>query len=150
MNWQEIANSIANAFRNAGVKKDVIDLQEKKLGLLTKEIETLTTENAELKTKMANLEKELDSFRPKTRIIEEIEINFLGLLFNQDLSVAAIAQQLGIDVGLANYHKDALIDAGMVQWTSTGIKSAWMGTDRPATLGISPKGRAYLVQNKLV
>ena len=41
MDWQKISGGIVNAFRNAGVKKDVIDLQEKEVGLLTNEIARL-------------------------------------------------------------------------------------------------------------
>jgi hypothetical protein len=145
--WQKITGGLLKASR---YKKEIIDLQDKKIAILKEENAILAREKSELKAKTAGLEKELGGVRPKNQMLDEIQINFLGLLFNQDLPVKTIAQQLGINEGLANYHKDVLMEARMVQWTNIGVKSEWMGTNKPATLGISEKGRAYLVENKLV
>ena len=58
MNWQEIAGSVVNALRNAGVKKDIIDLQEKQVAIfrddvavLTRKLEVSESETADLKKK---------------------------------------------------------------------------------------------------
>ena len=158
MNWQEIASGVTQAFRNAGVKKDVIDLQEKQLGLLTDKIAMLEREKsdlmmqiANLQTKVANLELELDRFRPKTGGLDDMQIKFLQLLFHHgDLSIETVAQQLGAPEGIINYHRDALVELKMITQATIGARSIWNDTDIPATYAILPKGRAYLVENRLV
>jgi septal ring factor EnvC (AmiA/AmiB activator) len=150
MNWQEIAGGIINSLRNAGVKKDVIDLQEKQVALLTQEIATLTrkldvseTERANLESKVADLEQELDRLRPKRDLAEDT-IKVLRLLFDHDLTLSQIANALGISEGIADYHCGVLRDRLMIQFPAFGM----MGVE-PA-LYITHEGREYLVKNGLV
>jgi DNA-binding transcriptional ArsR family regulator len=148
MNWQEIASGVIQAFRNAGVKKDVIDLQEKQLDLLTKQIVTLEsekshllTEISSLKKKTADLERELDRLRPKTDGLDEMQIKFLELLFGQSLTLSQIASALKISRGMAEHHRDVLKRAEMISLPMM-IR---MGRETPYHL--LPKGREYLVKN---
>jgi FtsZ-binding cell division protein ZapB len=158
VNPHEIAKDAIRIVTTAGLSKDVIDLLEKKVALLTDEISTLTrklevseSENVSLKRKAADLEQQLERVSPKANRLDEAQIKFLQLLFKQgDVSIAAIGRQLGISEGMADYHRGALMDLGMIEWVGVGMKSAWMEIDRPATFGISQKGRACLVENKLV
>ena len=156
MNWQEIANGVVNAFRNAGVKKDIIDLQEKQLGLLTKEIMTLESNKSDLlsevtnlKNKIANLEQELQRLCPDAEQLNTVQKDFLKAIYQAGVPVALdyIASVLRIEYGMAEYHRDVLKDSEMIRWT--GRTTEDFGHGLP-TYELTPKGRAYLVENKLV
>jgi predicted nuclease with TOPRIM domain len=51
----ETAKEIVRISSTAGLSKDVIDLLDKKNSLLTEQVTTLETENANLKKKLAEL-----------------------------------------------------------------------------------------------
>ena len=121
--------------------KDVIDLLEKKITLLTEQITTLETENANLKKKITDVEQEIDRFRPKDELHKDA-VRVLQLLFRQDgLTVSQIASYLGIVKGMAEYHRDVLEQAKMI-----GLPMAvMMGKEPPYHLRAA--GREYLVKH---
>jgi predicted nuclease with TOPRIM domain len=149
MNWQEIAGGVVNALRNAGVKKDVIDLQEKQIGLLTKEIETLTrnlnvseTETANLKQKLKNLELQFDRLRPTSDLDDEA-VGFLKLLAQYGrLSLQEIMGLLKISQIKAEYHRDVLHRKEMIV-----AGQRVMAADVIETYKLLPKGRDYLIKH---
>ena len=156
--WQKLTSSIVKLFRNAEVKKDIIDLQEKKIAMLTDDNLDLRAKNDILtrklevsESKVAALEKELDHAKPKRDLADDT-IRVLKLLFKNKggLTVSHIECELRLADGMAEYHRGVLMDLGMIEWVSVAMTSAWMDIDRPATIGISHEGRAYLVKNKLV
>ena len=150
MNWQEAAGNIVSALRHADVKKDIIELQEKHLGLLTKEIETLTlklaestTQIANLKAKLYDLEQELNRVKPKGDL-EDDTIKVIRLFFDHDLTASQIANALGMSYGMADYHCGALYEKHMIALPmirTLGAENEYYITQR---------GRDYIVKQGLV
>ncbi|PYM05332.1 MAG: hypothetical protein DMF15_16050 [Verrucomicrobia bacterium] len=138
----DTAKEIARIASTASLGKDVIELLEKKVGLLAEQITTLETENAKLKQKVANLDQQFAGARPKSELHPDA-IRFLKLLFEHDkgLTVSQIAGSLGISKGMAEYHHDVLRDAEMV-----GL-SVRMPKGTALKVFLEAKGRAYLVEH---
>jgi hypothetical protein len=138
----DTAKEIARIASTASLGKDVIDLLEKKVGLLAEQITTLETENANLKQKVPNFDQQFAGARPKGELGPDA-VRFLKLLFEHDtgLTVSQIAYLLGISEGMTEYHHDVLLDAEMV-----GLS---VRTPKGSTLIVSleAKGRAYLVEH---
>ena len=111
----DTAKEIARIASTASLGKDVIELLEKKVGLLAEQIKTLETEKANLKQNVANLDQQFAGARPKSELHPDA-IRFLKLLFEHDkgLTISQIAGSLGISKGMAEYHHDVLLDAEMV------------------------------------
>jgi hypothetical protein len=153
MNWQEIAGGVVNALRNAGVKKDVIDLQEKQIGLLAKEIETLTrklelseTENAQLERKAAELEQQLDGLRPKQKeILPGPALAMLRAFASsgKSPSLEQVARSLGLTQVVAQYHANKLVEEGLIEQTGYSPQYGLIHI-------LTPKGTAFVVENGLV
>jgi DNA-binding MarR family transcriptional regulator len=149
---QEIAKDVIRLVTTAGLGKDVIDLLEKKVALLTEKIGTLEkeksvlqTENANLKQKVYDLEQELDRLRPRQGGLEEGAEKILLILFSSldpTPSLEQMASRLGVSKGIAQYHADRLEEAGMIQLAAGGSTGA--------IYILTPKGRAYVVENNLV
>jgi predicted RNase H-like nuclease (RuvC/YqgF family) len=64
MSALDTAKEIGRIASTASLGKDVTDLFEKKVALLTEQVTALETENANLKQKVYDLEQELDRLRP--------------------------------------------------------------------------------------
>jgi chromosome condensin MukBEF ATPase and DNA-binding subunit MukB len=147
MNPLEIAKEIFGIAANAGLKKDVIDLFEKKVGLLTEEIAALNrkleiseTENANLTRKVVDLEQQLDRIQPRRGKLKEGAERILKLLFDNGdvVSVREMSGRLGMQEGVVKHHCDVLYEADMITFSSL---DEWY---------IIAKGRAYVVDNGLV
>src|SRR5947208_4765781 len=85
--WQKASGSIIKLFRNAGVKKDIIDLQDKQIAILREENAILTsklqvseTERATLEAKIIDLAKELENLRPSQDKLDETSKKLLRCL----------------------------------------------------------------------
>lgn len=149
----DTAKEIARIAVTSGLSKDIIELLEKKISLLTEQITMLEreksilgSENANLKKKIKDCEQQLASFSPQPSGLDQVSFNFLKLLFEHDeLSIEAVAASLGISKGMAEYHCDLLSQAEMIQQTRIGYESDFGSS--PAAYGILPKGRQYVVKN---
>src|ERR1043166_8651334 len=100
----DTAKEIARIASTASLGKDVIELLEKKVGLLAEQVTTLEAENANLKQKVTNLDQQFAAARPTGKVHPDA-IRLLKLLFEHDkgLTVSQIATSLGISKGLAEY-----------------------------------------------
>jgi predicted nuclease with TOPRIM domain len=157
MNWQEAAGNIVSALRHSDIKKDIIELQEKHLGLLTKEIETLTlklteskSEIANLKAKLYDLEQELGRLKPKDDLPPDA-IKMLDRLFNEDLAIEYLAKILHIERGMAEHYRDILFDALLIEQTGVGFTGfGAMGdwVDTSGSYGLTAKGREYVAKRR--
>jgi DNA-binding transcriptional regulator YiaG len=150
MNWQVIASDAINLVKNAGLKKDTIDLLDKKVALLTDEIGILThklemseTERTKLQAKVTDLEQQLERLKPNRDLADDT-IKILRLLFDSDLTISQIARALGMSEGMADYHCGVLRERLMIQLPSFGM------LDVEPALYITHEGREYLVKNGLV
>lgn len=119
--------------------KDVIDLFEKKVGLLTEQVAALETENTNLKQQVENLNQELERIRPKQDRLEEGAEKILRLLFDchrgDELHFSdVIASALRMNKGVAQYHCDVLYEAEYIGMA--GFEQYYL----------YPKGRAYVVK----
>jgi predicted nuclease with TOPRIM domain len=142
----DTAKEIARITVTSGLSKEIIELLEKKISLLTEQITTLESENTNLRKKAQNLEKQLASLSPQPGGLDQVSFTFLKLLFEHDeLSMEDMAASLGISKGMAEYHRDLLSQADMIQQTRIGIETSFEFT--PAAYGILPKGREYVVKN---
>src|SRR5438046_468469 len=136
----DTAKEIARIASTASLGKDVIELLEKKVGLLAEQITTLETENAKLKQKVANLDQQFAGARPKSELHPDA-IRLLKLLFEHDkgLTVSQVAGSLGMSNGMAEYHHDVLLDAETV-----GL-SARLPNGATLTVVLEAEGSAELV-----
>jgi septal ring factor EnvC (AmiA/AmiB activator) len=142
----DTAKEIARITVTSGLSKEIIDLLEKKISLLTEQIATLESENTNLKKKVQEREKQLASLSPQPGGLDQVSFKFLKLLFEHDeLSIEEVAASLEISKGIAEYHRDLLSQANMIQRTRIGIKTSFGFT--PAAYGLLPKGREYVVKN---
>jgi hypothetical protein len=150
MNRQGIAADAINLVKNAGLKKDVIDLFEKKIALLTGEIDVLSrnlevseTERTKLQAKVTQLEQELERLRPK-QDLEDDTIKVLRLFFDRDFTLSRIAQSVGLSEGMADYHCGVLQGRGSIALPSI------MAFGVEPQLYITQRGREYVVKRGLV
>ena len=142
----DTAKEIARIAVTSGLSNEIIELLEKKISLLTEQITALETENTNLRKKAQNLEKQLASLSPQPGGLDQVSFKFLKLLFEHDeLSIEDVVASLGISKGMAEYHRDLLSQADMIQQTRIGIETSFGFT--PAAYGILPKGRQYVVKN---
>lgn len=149
----DTAKEIARIAVTSGLSSEIIELFKKKIALLTEQIMTLereksnlVSENTNLKEKIKNLEQQLASLNPQSGGLDQVSFKFLKLLFeHDDLSIEEVAGSLGISKGMAEYHRDLLSQADMIQQTRIGIETSLGFT--PAAYGLLPKGREYVVKN---
>src|SRR5437868_15002872 len=96
----DTAKEIARIASTASLGKDVIELLEKKVGLLAEQITTLETENANLKQKGANLHQQFAGARPKSELHPDaIRLQKMVLEHDKGLTISKIAGSLGISKG---------------------------------------------------
>jgi FtsZ-binding cell division protein ZapB len=143
MSPQDIAKDAIRLVTTAGLSKDVIDLLEKKVALLTEKIATLETENSELKEKASNLENELKRFQTEQGELEDGAKQLLKLMFSAGGSayLEELAGTIGMSKSMADYHADALAALGMIEVAAL--------TPGGTMYVLTAKGRAYVVKNKL-
>ena len=125
----------------SGLSKEIIELLEKKIVLLTEQVTTLVTENADLKNQVGNLEQELTRLRP-TDGLKPDTVRVLKLIFdNQALTISQIAGALKMSVGMAQYHIDILNKAKMA------ALPAFRSVNRETPYQLLSAGREYLVEH---
>ena len=142
----DTAKEIARIAVTSGLSSEIIELLEKKGVLLTEQVAVLERENRQVKAKVKELEQQLADLGPASGGLDKVSLDFLKLLFERDeLSTEAIAASLGISKGMAEYHRDLLSQADMIQQTRIGVESDFGSS--PAAYGILPKGQQYVVKN---
>lgn len=82
--------------------------------MLAEQNTALEKENSALKAKLYDLEQELNQLRPKPNRLQEGTERLLQLLFQHDeMTVSEAAHVLACSHGMADFHRGALIDAGL-------------------------------------
>ena len=111
---------------------------------LKHEKSVLQTENAKLRKKVENLERQLDRVKAKGELADDT-VEVLKLLFEHDgLTVSQVAVDLNMSHGMAEYHCGALRSAEMISFPFVRT----FGSEGPNCM--LQKGRAYLVKNGLI
>jgi chromosome segregation ATPase len=149
MNPLEIAKEAIRIASNAGLKKDVIDLLEKQIGLLAQEklalkrkLELSETEAANLKRKVKDLEEQLKHMQPKGTRLDETSEKFLQLLSRVPTpSLEQMARELGMPQILA-HRANVLRKKGMIELVG-------YIPHKGTVYALTGKGTAYVVENDL-
>jgi hypothetical protein len=146
----EIAKDAIRIASNAGLKKDVIDLLEKQVGLLAQEkvalkrrLELSETEAANLKRKVTYLEEQLKHMQPKGTRLDETSEKFLQVLLRVPTpSLEQMARELGMQQIVA-HHANVLRKKGMIELVAYILH-------RGTVYSLTDKGTAYVIENDLM
>jgi len=121
-----------------------------------KELES-QTQGTNFKEKCEDLQAELDEAKRKiaklqsqTEDLEEDAIRILDTLFTRgDSTIEYIAELIGIQRAMAEFHRDILFKKGFIQHTGIGFKGFgamgnWVDTE--GTIGLTESGRRFVVK----
>jgi regulator of replication initiation timing len=146
----DTAKEVVRIASTAGLDKDVIDLMEKKIALLTGEIGDLTQKNTVLSTKVSSLEIENVQLRtllgkpqpvglddPSTKMLQAIAKAPDGAK-KEDLFA-----HFGLSLAKGDFHFDQLITHKFIRQTSVNMYTGILW-------GATPAGREYLNQKGLL
>jgi hypothetical protein len=147
MSALDTAKEIVRIGSTAGLSKDVIDLLEKKTALLAEQVSALDRENAQLRSKVVELNQKLQHLQPVDGILKETA-GVLQFFFDQgrELSIEHIARQFQFQMSVAGFHFDILFKRKFVTQTRVGIEG--YGGSSPAMFGLTSEGRAYVMQRR--
>ena len=155
MNPIEISKGAIRAVTTAGLSKDLIDLLEKKLSLLSDEISSLKEknhllrkENLELnarlkdaKNMISTFQKEKENDHPRPPGFDETTDKIILMMFDSGkVTMNWIAQSLEMEMGMVEYHFDLMFKANYVFQSNFGSSFKHYG--------LMPDGRAYAVKLK--
>ena len=133
-----------------GLSKDVIDLMEKKLALLTDEMASLADENKTLKTENMNLNYKLGELQKKSSSVTHLPEGFdetteriIAAMFSsaEEVSMEGLSKSLQLPLGMIQFHFDAMSTNGFVRKTYPGIR---LGSNhQPARYVLDSAGLRY-------
>ena len=161
MNPIDITEDAIRVVTTAGISRDVIDLLEKKLSLFSDEISSLKErnlflreENLELKTQLKDAKNTISKFQKEEENdhqrppgFDETTDKIVLIMFDlSKVSMERIAQSLGIEMGMVQYHFDLMRKAKFV--FQSGIGSRFYYDSSPAKYSLRPDGRMYAVKLK--
>lgn len=116
------------------------------LSVIREQVEAVEAQLQEAKARIKELEARAQSQDRDTEDekLEEAAKKLLQLLFNAGGHgyIEKMATKLGLAKSMADYHADILSEAGMVELVAAGSSGTMYV--------LTPKGRAYIVENKLV
>ncbi len=129
----------------AGLAKDVIDLMERKLALLTGEVAVLTTRISKLEIENGELRAQLKHSPQVVQVeITDLQQTILRILAGvESMRAEEIAKRLQVGQHVADHHLDKLYQAGMIwaEFATYGAPICWL---------LMPTGRDYLVERGLL
>jgi predicted RNase H-like nuclease (RuvC/YqgF family) len=138
MSALDTAKEIGRIAAATTLGKDVIDLLEKKIVLLTEQVTALETENKNLKVKVYDLEQELSHLRPKEDLDPQAVQLLQVLARRPGLRIEEIAGYLQVSRVRAEYHRDNLMGAKMIGYHGGIVEMGYEGYE------LRPNGREYL------
>jgi len=147
---------------------------KERLGFLRDQISTLEKENSALKSENAIFKSEKNTIQSQlNKAMKEVERlsqlihglkkddtkthldavteKVLKLFFDagRELSINEVAAALSMNIGIAQYHFDLLLDAKLIIETTGADESPLTGKSTPALFELTPSGRKYVIENKL-
>ena len=164
MSAADTVKDVVRIATTAGLAKDVIDLLQAKTTLLTEQVAalqeentTLLRENRNLATENQQLKTQLQNARPKGDGLEPKTQEILKYFFDnaREISVAEIARRFNMNLGVANYHTDALSEKKLISYCSVGMVIMGGfgddsdGGDDSMKYDITAKGRKYVFESGL-
>ena len=149
MSATDIAKGIVRIATTAGLSKDVIDLLEKKLALLTDELAVVSKKLSVSESEKGHLQSENDALKEQLRHFqpaEELDKETMAVLqffFDEgtDISVEEVASHFLIKKSLSDHRFDLLKERGFIRQTFVGHGSS------PCRYGLTSKGRAFLIKS---
>lgn len=141
----------------AGLSKDVIDLLEKKAGLLAEQVTaleqentTLLRENRQLKLENENFQKQLQHAQPKADELETKTREILKYIFQKgdDVGDQEIAARFRMGLNVAIYHIELLLKKRFLDQSVVGFSG--FGGSSSAMFSLTDKGREYCVKSGMV
>jgi hypothetical protein len=143
MSATDIAKDIVRIANTATLSKDVIDLLEKKLSLLTEEIDSLHSKVSHLEVENADLKTQLQRLQPGDALPKETA-DVLQFFFNEgrDLSIEQVAQRFQFQISVAEYHFDILKKRRFVRQTRA------ISDQSSGAYGLTQEGRGYVMHTR--
>ena len=146
----DTAKEVVRMAITAGLSKDVIDLMEKKIALLTGEIGDLTQKVELLSTKVSSLEIENGQLRtqlgnPQAVALGDPPTKMLQAITNapDGAKKEDLFAHFGLSPGKGDFHFDQLITLKFIRQTSVNMYTGILW-------GATPAGREYLNQRGLL
>jgi septal ring factor EnvC (AmiA/AmiB activator) len=154
MSATDIAKDIVRIANTATLSKDVIDLMEKKLAILTEEVASLARQLSDANAQIASLETENAKLKAQAHRLQPAgglsneTADVLQFFFDQgrDLSIEHIAQKFQFQMSVAEYHFDVLFKRRFVTQTRMGIET--YGGSSPAMFALTSEGRSYVMEHR--
>lgn len=147
---------LINEHGSASILRERLLLAEDKYLMLERKISDLQSESTLLRVQLeeslkenADLRKSIEKPSAKPDGFDKTTEKILKIFFDvsDDISSNQIAKQLGLKVGVVDYHFDVLKCAKMIIQTRMGI-SGDSGSSPPG-FGLLPAGREYVVKNNI-
>lgn len=155
MNASEIAKDAIRLATTHGLSKDVIDLMEKKLALLTENMTFLSDENKTLKAENMNLSYKLAEFNKKAVGMAQLPDGFdettdqiiISMFASSDEStMEALSFALKLPMGMIQFHFDIMMRHSFVRKTYPGVR---LGSNyQPARYVLDSAGLRYAATKK--
>jgi response regulator of citrate/malate metabolism len=161
MNPADIAKDAIRLATTHGLSKDVIDLMEKKIGLLTEEIASLTKErdllfakNIVLNAEKSDLSEEILKLKQKPKSAttlpegaDETTERIISAMFSssQEETMERLSTKLGMALGMIQFQFDILLRHGFVRMTAPGIRLG--NAHNPARYVLDSAGLAFAAKN---
>jgi regulator of replication initiation timing len=152
MSVSDTAKEVVRIASTAGLSKDVIDLMEKKLALLTTELDdtrqkiaALEREKAQLKAEIDQLRKQLERLQPGTDALPAESERMLVVFASSSRGITSdhVIQQLGFSQAQGDYYFDQLLKRKFVHASSGQMGVGWF-------YYATPEGRDYLARHGLL
>jgi hypothetical protein len=146
----DVAKEVVRIASTHGLAKDVIDLMEKKLVLVTQEIADLTRKNAVLVSRVSaleadkvNLESQIQKIRPESLALDQQSKAILKFFFDRadNISGRDVVRQFRLQTSVSDYHIDILMAKEFITQTRLGGDSA------SCWFTITGMGREFMIKN---
>ena len=149
MSVADTAKDVIRIASTAGLAKDVIDLMEKKLALITGELDTATQKNTLLEQRISQLEADNGQLQKKLAVgqthLGDGETRVIGIIASAEdgASDEELARLLNIQLNMVNYYLGNLKTLGLAEMR-TAIPN------RGGIWTLTQRGLAHAASNNLV
>lgn len=165
MGFLDSIEKLINEHGSATILKERIQLANDKYSALEDKVSILQQENGILKEQNTNLKSQLDEAKKKIDSLnqtieqlnknnkrdnlDDVTVDILKMFFNagRELSVRDFRN---MPINVIQYHFDILMQHNFIIPSSAGIVSSWSGEDSPGMYDITPAGRKYVIENKII
>jgi regulator of replication initiation timing len=146
----DTAKDVVRIASTAGLAKDVIDLMEKKIALLTGEIDDLTLKNTALSKRTSSLVIENSQLRaqlgnPQPVVLDDACTKMLQAVANAtgDITKQDLFEQLGLPLAKGDHLFDQLSEHAFIEQRGMNLMTG-------GRYGATKKGRDYLSRKNLL